>query len=327
MAANVPVGSAEPERRDCYRGRRTTETGRRPRRAAGAGLRAVVGGDVPSGAADQHRGLHRVLGPRQIGGRCQFVGDRDPRRLELAAARIVRPRQSSSAARPAQPMATSTWPLRHARPKESVIRTAGATSRRSRSPARSRRAESSGSTGSRITVSSSGALEASTPALAHTKPWWVTLMRTPLWRAGPRRSRPGPPEHGADPCRARGPASERVTHDDLREPPRAALGLGDELVGHDEHVGVLGRAGRHGGGDELGDVVAGAELGQAVQRHSGDGRAHRAGVRLGCARAAAASRGCVPRRRACRPASSRRPGGPPECRGPTPGSGPGRCER
>ncbi len=83
-----------------------------------------------------------------------------------------RPRQSSSGAIPAAPIATSVWPWRQARPNESVTTTAGAAPVSSRSRARSARAEASGSAGSRISVSGSpgGAFEASMPAFAHTKP-------------------------------------------------------------------------------------------------------------------------------------------------------------
>src|SRR3954467_9138926 len=86
-----------------------------------------------------------------------------------------RPRQSSSGRRPATPIATSAWPLRHARPNESATTTAG----RAGSAARSALALASGSRGRRTSVSGAGAFEASTPALAQTKPWWVRAMITP----------------------------------------------------------------------------------------------------------------------------------------------------
>ena len=60
------------------------------------------------------------------------------------------PRRSSSGTSPAQPIATSAWPRRHARPKLSAITTAG----RSGNAARRRLAEASGSTGSRHARSS-----------------------------------------------------------------------------------------------------------------------------------------------------------------------------
>ncbi len=71
----------------------------------------------------------------------------------------TRPRQSSSALTPARPIATSAWPVRQARPNESVITTPGATPVSSRSRARIRRAEASGSSGSISTVSSPGTLD------------------------------------------------------------------------------------------------------------------------------------------------------------------------
>ena len=114
----------------------------------------------------------------------------------------VRPRQSSRAASPAQPIATSHWPWRHARPKLSVTTTATVTSATSRTRARSLRAEASGSVGSRTSESGSGALEASTPAFAHTNPWSSgrSAPRAPRGAPPPtRRGRPAPP---AGPCRA-----------------------------------------------------------------------------------------------------------------------------
>ena len=79
-------------------------------------------------------------------------------------------------------MAASAWPIRQGRPIVSVITTATVTPRRSRSPRRIRRAESSGSAGSSATVPGA-VLESSTPAAASTRPCWVSTMR-----AGPRRA-------------------------------------------------------------------------------------------------------------------------------------------
>ena len=64
------------------------------------------------------------------------------------------------------PMATSHCPWRQARPNESATTTAGRLGR----AARSARALASGSRGRTTSAPSSGALEVSTPALAHTKP-------------------------------------------------------------------------------------------------------------------------------------------------------------
>ncbi len=138
--------------------------------------RAVVGGDVALEAAQPDRGLARVLRAHEVGGGGRLVGDRDDRRVQLAARRRPGARASPrSGARPAMPIATSHCPWRQARPKESVITTAGWPGRR----ARSARADASGSTGSRISESGSEALDASTPAFAHTKPWRVRQMSRP----------------------------------------------------------------------------------------------------------------------------------------------------
>ena len=81
--------------------------------------------------------------------------------------------------------------------------------------------------------SGAGALEASTPALAHTKPWRVRQISTP--RAA-RRSSCGLVEHDLDeragPCPARpASASARAAGWTCRERHDRALGLGDDLVG------------------------------------------------------------------------------------------------
>ena len=60
-----------------------------------------------------------------------------------------------------------------------VVRLPGRTPVNSYRRARSARAEASGARGSMITVSGAGAFEASTPALAQMKPWWVTQISTP----------------------------------------------------------------------------------------------------------------------------------------------------
>src|SRR5215212_10122696 len=88
--------------------------------------------------------------------------------------RSGRSRQSASGARPALPIATSTWPWRQALPHESVTITAPTPS-----AARSAAAERSGSSGRRTTASGAPAFERSTPAFAHVKPWRVRQMSRP----------------------------------------------------------------------------------------------------------------------------------------------------
>ena len=75
------------------------------------------------------------------------------------------------------PIATSTAPSRNGRPQVSVMRTAIRRPVAARISARSRAAEASGSSGSRQRLSG-GAFDRSTPELAHTKPWWVSVMST-----------------------------------------------------------------------------------------------------------------------------------------------------
>ena len=59
-----------------------------------------------------------------------------------------------------------------------------------------------------------------------------------------------------------------VAGDDVGQRDRAPLGLGDDLVRDDEHVAVDERAGRLR--QQRGEVVAGADLGDAGQRDGGD---------------------------------------------------------
>ena len=96
------------------------------------------------------------------------------------------PRRSTSAGRPAHPMATLTTPSRHGRPKVSVITTASHTPKASRRVSLNREAVSSGSSGSSVS-SPLPTFDASTPALAHTKPWRVSAITRSPRRATTRR--------------------------------------------------------------------------------------------------------------------------------------------
>ena len=151
-----------------------------------------------------------------------------------------RPRQSSSGARPAQPIATSDCPWRQARPNESVTTIAGATPSSSLRPARSVRADASGSSGSSTTMSAPPAFDASTPAFAHTKPWRVTQISTP------RSARSTSTDSSRTTCTWRGilvvlgrQPLRLLAGLDVRQRAHAPLGLGDHLVGHGQEVAGL----------------------------------------------------------------------------------------
>ncbi len=75
---------------------------------------------------------------------------------------------------PATPMAMLTMPLRQGRPNESVMIDRESARTVARLAPRSAAAEASGSTGSRQTSSPPETFEASTPALAQTKPCAVS---------------------------------------------------------------------------------------------------------------------------------------------------------
>ncbi len=83
------------------------------------------------------------------------------------------PRWSRTGSTPAAPIAVSVWPARHGRPMVSVTTTPTVTPSRPRSALRSRRADSSGSSGSSTTVPGA-VLDSSTPAAAITSPCLVS---------------------------------------------------------------------------------------------------------------------------------------------------------
>ena len=140
---------------------------------------------------------------------------------------------------PAQPIATSAWPRRQARPKLSETMMATVTPVAARISARMRRAEASGSSGSRQTVSGSGRLELSMPALAQTKPCRVSTIRTPrsarstsLLSSRISSTKAGSLPSAAARRRASPPGQHRGEAADL------SLGLGDDLLGDDDDVAV-----------------------------------------------------------------------------------------
>ncbi len=158
-------------------------SGTGPHRAGAGALRPPDRRPAPtkrSRPSRAHDGLARVLRAGEIGGRGRASATASQVALQLEAARVVAPAPVLERAIPARPIATSSWPWRQARPKLSLIKTA--TRRAGELAAGARgcaRAEASGSRGSRISVSASATLEASTPAFAQTKPWRVRQMSTP----------------------------------------------------------------------------------------------------------------------------------------------------
>ena len=182
-----------------------------------------------------------------------------------------RPRQSSSGARPAQPIATSHWPVAPGppervgdddrrgdpEPRRAGWRAARAPSRRGRAGAGSR-------------ARARPRWTASTPALAHTKPWCVRQIST----ARRRRARSRPTRSSIDLDEARvlavlgreragvRPGLDLSERDDPRPRPWRPP-LSDR-----EHVAVREAAveRRGGGREQRAEVVARPHLGQAGQR-------------------------------------------------------------
>ena len=161
-----------------------------------------------------------------------------------------------AAARPAQPIATSHWPWRQARPNESVIRTAGATpsQRVAAGPERARRAVGvARQQDQRVLAGGVGGVDAGVGAheavVGHADQHALRVARSTSL---------GLVEHDLDvarvlvefAARARLRAGGRL---DLGEPADPALGLGDDLVGDHEHVAVgeLVPAASRARGDQL----------------------------------------------------------------------------
>ena len=259
--------------------------------------------------------LARVLAADEVGGGGRLVGDRDLGRVQRRPAESGRPRQSSSGARPAQPIATSPGPTRQARPNESAITTA--------QPSRARAAPAPTRPGRRKQhrASSPPAFDWSTPAFAHTKPWRVRAISRP---ASARTSsalsdRISSTRRGSLPCsaasaRARRRAGRRRAHD----PP---LGLRDGLVRDGEDVAraqaapgawrpsssaarsspggspAAPAAARRRAGHAPPSSPPGRRAAAAGQRHpAGDAAPCRARASAAPARASAAQRGEVARR-------------------------------
>ena len=160
------------------------------------------------------------------------------------------PRRSTIARMPAQPMATSVRPRRHGRPKVSDTITATSTPRAARRPSRIRRAERSLSSGSeggpaivdvRQVDSRVGAHEA-VLGLADDE---IAASADHPHRLRPRRWPCDPRVGGVDPC-------------------HRPFGLRHHLLGHHHDIAVLQTG--FGGGDQAGQVVALAHLGDAVDR-------------------------------------------------------------
>jgi transcription elongation factor GreA len=196
--------------------------------------------------------------------------------MAIAVARSSRPRESRApapvveAARPAMPMATSHCPWRQARPKESAITTAG----RSGRAARRARALASGSRGrshERAVLGGVGGVDAGVGA--HEAVMGAADEHAALRAQHGRRL----VEDDLHVARVLGVLAgelpRAVADDDVLEAPQGALGLGDDLVGHHEHVArarsrrrAAARRGRRPGAPRAGPSSAHAQ--QLAHRRS-----------------------------------------------------------
>ena len=211
------------------------------RAAQGGGPGSVLGADVAAEAAHDRRRHAARLVADQVGRRGGLVGDRDQGRLQLAAAGVVAPapvveRREPGAADRDLGLAEAPGAAEAVGDRSTPTRGAA---RRAAISARIRRAEASGSSGSRQTVSASGRLELSMPALAQTKPCLVSTIRTPrsARSTSALSSRISSTSAGSLPStaaslRASAPGMHRG---ELADP---ALGLGDDLLRDDDDVAV-----------------------------------------------------------------------------------------
>ena len=270
----------------------------------------------------------------QLGRRRDLVGHGPDRRAHARPSASGVPRRSSSGAIPETPIATSTMPQRHGRPNESDTITARSTPVRSRVAARIRPADASGSTGRRVTTMplAGPTLLASIPPFAQTNPCGGLGDDHPVRHA---HDAAGLAQDHLDLARVAVPAlgeRDRLgARLDGRQVDDRALGLRDDLLGHDEHVvgterpGAGSAASAESPGQEGREVVARSDLGDPVERDDldpvrrlsrhGPGRACRAprpgsGPRAGRDRARAARPARRPRPRPHRPRRGGRPGSP-----------------
>ena len=133
-----------------------------------------------SEAGDDRAGDARVLVAHEVGRRGELVGDRDrasPRARAPARRAALASRRAASI--PAQPIATSAWPSRQARPKLSATTTAGAAPDRLGDLARGCAAPTRRRPRAAARRGPLGRLEESMPALAQIQPAWVSVIRTP----------------------------------------------------------------------------------------------------------------------------------------------------
>ena len=204
------------------------------------------------------------------------------------------PRRSTTAARPAHPMATSMTPLRQARPKVSETTTATSRPVAAPQPVADAPGRAVGVVGEQGRPARRPTLERSTPALAQTNPWRVSEID--------QVAAPAEDAHrlGLDDAEPVGGVVGIDRH-------HAAFGLGHDLLGDHDHVAVGEFDAR---GDEAGEIVAPARSRPArstgiTLRAPGAGSVTRpAGVDRVIAGARAASR--RRRRGGARPARRRR---------------------
>ena len=193
-------------------------------------------GDVALQAAHPHRGLARVLGAHEVGGRRRLVGDRDHGRVQLAPGAVGAPAPVLQR-RPARrtPIATSHWPVAPGAAEGVGDHHRGAPGQRARAaraPSRPGRA-------------AAGRASPARPRWTRPRPRSRTRSRGACGRsAGPRRrararavsDRTTSTWRGSLPCSAASASARApgVTSASRTIRPSA---LRDHLVGDDEHVG------------------------------------------------------------------------------------------
>ena len=210
------------------------------------------------------------LAHHELGGARELVGDRDLGRLKLVADAVAlagEVEQRRDAGDPERHVgrALPEGPAEGVADDHADV-APGARRRPSRIPA----ADASGSSGSRTSVPSPFAFDASTPAEAQTKPCRVSAMTS----GGRERTTRALSRRIASTWRgSRSPASSQrpLGRLDLVEPDDAALRLRDDLLRDDDDVGVLEPSGAVGRvRQERDEIVALLDLRDALEREDPD---------------------------------------------------------
>ena len=198
----------------------------------------ILGGDVAPRSADEHGRLHRVLGPCQVGGGGELVGDGDPGGLQLPSAGVGEPAPVLEAAQPGAAdrdvdLAVAPGASEGVGDQHGGGDAEPSAEARPQSPGRSVGVDRQQDQG--VVVGRVGGVDAGVGADES------VVGDADQHAVGGAADLARLVEHDLDvagilSAELRGELPARSPTVDLRQPPGPALGLGDDLVGDDEHV-------------------------------------------------------------------------------------------